>query len=117
MICSPPAKLKRIPGTKGFGNPIEARSSSALSSRKLRTSFWEARKLAKASASDGAGRGRILFGLFILEETLTGGSILLANQPPKRPATAGPRLNLPRLRARLAGSFMACRYTRLVVAR
>jgi hypothetical protein len=117
MTCSPVARLKRIPRTKGFGNRTPARSRSAYSRRKARTSSCEVLKPAKASASGGAGRGLISRGAFILKRLLTGGSIILANQRPTNPGFAGPRLTLPRSRARIAGSFIACKYKRFAVAR
>src|SRR5258706_5507640 len=117
MTCSPVARLKRMPSTNGFENRTPARSRSAYVRRNSRTSSWEVAKLAKALASESDTRGSILRGAFILKGVLTGGSRVLTNHRPTSPGTAGDRLNLPCSRARIAGSSIACRYTRFVVAR
>ena len=54
---------------------------------------------------------------FILKGALTGGSIVFTYQRPTNPGVAGPRLNLLCSRARIAGSFIACRYTRFALAK
>jgi hypothetical protein len=117
MTCSPVARLKRMPRTKGFENRTTARSRLAYVRRNSRTSFWLASKLAKALASETNALGSTLRGALILKRGLTGGSNVLMNHRPTNPGVAGDRLDLPSLLARIAGSLMACRYTRFVVAR
>ena len=117
MTCSPVARLKRMPRTNGFENRTPARSRPAYVRRNSRSSSWVVAKLAKALASESDTRGSTLRGDFILKGALTGGSIVLTNHRPTSPGVAGDRLNLPCSCARTAGSFIACRYARFVVAR
>ena len=106
-----------MPRTNGFGNRTAAKSRSSLAHTNARTSSCEAAKLAKASLREGATRGSILLGALILKGALTGGSSIFTNQRPASPGVAALRLNLRCSRARIAGCFMASRYTRFALAR
>src|SRR4029078_10537574 len=106
-----------MPHTNGLQNRTPARSRSAHVRRNSRTWSWVVAKLAKAFASESNTRGATLRGDFILKGALTGGSRVLTNHRPTSPGVAGDRLSLPCSRAWIAGSFIASRYTRFVVAR